>query len=156
MKNDYLCGMKKHIAFFILLMVLAFQGCEKYPENPNAPNAIINITINLSDPQYYDLRFDGGFMYLTSDPTSTSRGIIVYRVIDEFRAYDRLPPNNPDACSDSQGNTTRLVVETPFVIDNCNNIKYNILNGYIFEGDGVYGLYRYRTSFDGVTLRIFN
>lgn len=148
--------MKTRIAILIFLFVAAFQSCEKYPENPNAPNAIINIKINLSDPKYYDLRFDGGFMYLTSDPESTSRGIIVYRVIDEFRAYDRLPPNNPDACLDDHGNTTRLVVDVPFVIDNCNNIKYNILNGYIFEGDGVYGLYRYRTSFDGATLRIFN
>ena len=154
-KKIYLCRMKKNLVFLMLLLVAPFQGCKEYPENPNGLTAIINITINLSDPRYYDLRFDGGFMYLTSDIESNSRGIIVYRVMDEFRAYDRLPPNNPD-CINANGNLIRLTVDVPFVVDECNNIRYDILNGYVFDGDGVYGLYRYRTSFDGATLRIYN
>ena len=174
-KNKYLCDMKKLIAIVILLIVVASNGCNKYPINPNYPNAYVDITINLNDYQYYDLRFDGGYMYLTpeiypnsSQPETNSRGIIVYRVIDEFRAYDRLPPNYPNACTDSEGNTIRLVVESPYVVDHCNNAYYNILNGNIivdelhgmvptFSTDTiVYPLIQYETTFDGVTLRIRN
>ncbi len=156
-KNNYICGMKnKRTLLLILLLTASLQGCKDVHENPNYPNAIINITINLNQIDYYDLRVVSGYTYLTSDPMSTSRGLIVYRLSqDEFRAYDRLPPNNPD-CRDNNGNLTRLVVDFPFVVDNCNDIKYNIINGDIFEGDGIYPLIQYRTSFDGYEVHIFN
>lgn len=150
--------MKKTLV--ILLMLLSpvlFHGCKETLVNPNYPNAIIDVTINLNQSSYFDLRFVSGFMYLTSDYESSSRGLIVYRLSqDEFRAYDRLPPNKPNACCDSDGNCTRLVVDFPFVIDNCNDIKYNIINGDIFEGDGIYPLIQYHTSFNGYELRIYN
>ena len=150
--------MKKTIV--ILLMLLSpvlFHGCKETLVNPNYPNAIIDVTINLNQSSYFDLRFVSGFMYLTSDYESSSRGLIVYRLSqDEFRAYDRLPPNKPNACCDSEGNCTRLVVDFPFVIDNCNDIKYNIINGDIFEGEGIYPLIQYHTSFNGYELRIYN
>jgi hypothetical protein len=92
---------------------------------------------------------------------SNSRGLIVYRQSDtEFLAYDRMPPNEPDACTDSHGNTTRLVVDFPFVVDRCNNAYYNILNGQIIvaepdqipnfptDGTPIYPLIQYHTTFD--------
>ena len=168
--------MKKAVAILILISSLVIQGCNKYPINPNYPDAYVDITINLNDYRYYALRFDGGYMYLTPDiypnssqPETSSRGIIVYRIIDEFRAYDRLPPNYPNACTDSEGNTTRLVGESLYVVDQCNNAYYNILNGALevneefgmvptFPTDSVavYPLIQYATSFDGTTLRIRN
>lgn len=149
--------MKRTINIFIfLLLAILLSGCRDPHENPYYPNAIIDITINLNKIDYYDLRVVSGFTYLTSDPMSTSRGIIVYRLSeDEFRAYDRLPPNNPN-CHDDNGNLTRLVVDFPFVVDNCNEIKYNIINGDLFEGDGVYPLIQYHTSFNGYEVHIFN
>ena len=86
----------------------------------------------------------------------------------EFLAYDRIPPNDPDACTDNHGNTTRLVVDFPFVVDRCNNAYYNILNGELivrvpdmvpnFPTDGtvIYPLIQYHTSFDGRELIINN
>ena len=147
-KNKYFCHMKKTMIIVSAIMVAGlFHGCIGTIENPNAPHAVINFTISLTDPRYYDLRFDGGFMYLKSDELSNSRGIIIYRLMDEFLAYDRLPPNKPNACC--HGDTcSRLMVDVPFVIDNCNGIKYNILNGEIFEGDGIYPLFRYHTSYN--------
>ena len=149
--------MKKSIALLTLFLTVAFHSCEGIPENPNYPNAIVDFTINLNQNSYYELRVVSGFVYLTSDPESTSRGIILYRLSqDEFRAYDRLPPNKPNACCDEQGNCTRLVVDFPFVVDNCNNIKYNIINGDIFEGDGVYPLIQYHTTFNGYEVHVYN
>ena len=162
--------MKRTLKYFVLaLLPLFFFGCNQAPENPNAPQAYINFTIYPNNLQYQDLNWVGGYMYLTSEAESTSRGIIVYRMSQtEFLAYDRIPPNYPNACTDSQGNTTRLVVESPFVVDHCNNAYYNILTGEIiidethdmvpsFVGDDViYPLIQYHTSYDGSQLTIYN
>lgn len=150
--------MKKIITLFVTLTTaLVMSGCKEHLVNPNYPTGIINFTIYPNSLHYSDLNTVSGYMYLTSDPESTSRGIIVYRLYqDEFLAYDRLPPNEPNACCDSQGNCTRLVVDFPFVVDHCNNIKYNIINGSIFEGDGIYPLIQYHTSYDGNELHIYN
>ena len=156
-----------------LLILLGLQpllnGCTPSPQNPNRPILPAPITIYPNSLQYQELNFVSGWLYITSDVESTSRGIIVYRQSDtEFLAYDRLPPNEPDACTDSQGNTTRLVVDFPFVVDGCNNAYYNILNGQIiirepdmipsFPTDGapVYNLIQYHTTFDGSKLTIYN
>ena len=162
--------MKKAIAFLFLSCVAAFQGCGKYPVNPYYPNAIINFTIYPNSLHEYELNTVSGYKYYTSDPLSTSRGIIVFRKSwDEFLAYDRLPPNHPYACCDDDGNCTRLVVEDGvFVVDRCNNAYYNILNGQIIvaepdkipnfptDGTTIYPLIQYRTTFDGNVLTISN
>ena len=67
------------------------------------------------------------------------------------------------------GNTTRLVVEFPYVVDHCNNAYYNILNGQIIvneefdmipnfptEGTVVYPLIQYHTQYDGNKLTVYN
>ena len=162
--------MKRIFKYMILALVpVLFYGCRQIPENPNAPHAYINFTIYPNTIRYQELNVVSGWMYLTSEVESSSRGIIVYRMSqDEFLAYDRLPPNYPNACTDSHGNTTRLVVDFPFVIDHCNNAYYNILNGEIiideehdmvpnFAGDEyIYPLIQYHTSYDGSRLTIYN
>lgn len=157
-----------HLLILIALLTL-LHGCKEYPQNPVRPVLPYLITIYPNSMQYYGLNFISGWMYITSDVESTSRGIIVYRQSEnEFLAFDRLPPNEPDACTDSQGNTTRLVVDFPFVVDHCNNAYYNILNGQIiiaepdkipdFPTDGVvvFPLVQYHTNYDGVKLTISN
>ena len=155
---------------FCITLILGMQGCEHYPENPNRPTVSFSFSIYPNSIQYQELNVTSGWIYLTSEVESTSRGIIVYRQSEnEFLAYDRLPPNEPDACTDSQGNTTRLVVDFPFVVDHCNNAYYNILNGQIiineqydmipnFPTDGtvVYPLIQYHTTYDGNKLTVYN
>ena len=162
----------------ILIVLLPFlHGCEKYPENPYRPVLPNPITIYPNSTHYHDPStgynhslinlFD--WVYITADIESTSRGIIVFRYTDnEFFAFDRMPPNEPDACTDTQGNTTRLVVDYPFVVDRCNNAYYNIMNGQLiirepdmipdFPTDGtmIYPLIQYHTTFDGYKLVISN
>ena len=161
---------RTRLQLLILIALLPFlHGCEKTPENPNRPILPTPITIYPNTMQYQDLNFVSGWAYITSDVESTSRGIIVYRMSDtEFMAYDRLPPNEPDACTDSQGNTTRMVVDFPFVVDHCNNAYYNILNGQIIirepdmvpnfptDGTTIYPLIQYHTTYDGSRLTICN
>ncbi len=167
---------KLHLLILIALLPL-LHGCQKYPENPNRPLLPYPVTVYISDAhfvdpstdQYHDLNNIFDWVYINSEIESSSRGIIVFRNNDnEFLAYDRMPPNEPNACTDSQGNTTRLVVDFPFVVDRCNNAYYNILNGQIiirepdmvpnFPTDGtvVYPLIQYHTNYDGSKLTITN
>lgn len=163
MKNRVL-----HLLILIATLTTVF-GCKKGTENPNRPSTPFSITIYPNTLQYQELNTVSGWIYLTPDAESTSRGIIVYRKSEnEFLAYDRLPPNEPDACTDSLGNTTRLVVDFPFVVDHCNNAYYNILNGQIIvaepdmvplfptTGAIVYPLIQYYTKYDGQKLIIYN
>ncbi len=167
----YFAMMKKRILHLLILIALlaGFHGCQKYPENPNRPSMPFSFSIYPNTIQYQEINFVSGWIYLTSEVESTSRGIIVYRQSDnEFLAYDRLPPNEPNACTDSQGHTTRLVVDFPFVVDRCNNAYYNILNGQIIvaepdmipnfptEGVPVYPLIQYHTKYDGHKLTVYN
>ena len=154
----------------ILIALLPFlQGCRQSPQNPNRPILPYPISLYPNTMQYQALNTVSGWIYITSDVESTSRGIIVYRMSDtEFLAFDRMPPNEPDACTDSHGNTTRLVVDFPFVVDQCNNAYYNILNGQIIirvpdmipnvptDGTVVYPLIQYHTNYDGSKLTITN
>ena len=162
--------MKRIGIFFLLALVpMAWQGCEHFPQNPNRPHAYINFTIYPNTIEHQALNVVSGWEYLTSDPNSDSRGIIVYRMSEsEFLAYDRIPPNFPDACTQSDGTTTRLIVDFPFVVDHCNNAYYNILNGQIIvaepdmipnfptEGEVVFPLIQYSTMYDGNKLTVTN
>lgn len=130
-------------------------SCHSEWENPNRLTAIVDFTIYPNSIREYELNRPGGFKYYSSDPESNSRGILVYRVdMTEFRVWDRLPPNNPNACCNDEGECSRLVADGLFVLDNCNNITYNILDGTVFEGEGRYRLYPYTYMFDGTALRI--
>lgn len=148
--------MKKTAIIGLLLVVLtSLSGCHSAWENPNRLTAVVDFTIYPNTAREYELNQPGGFKYYTSDPESNSRGIIVYRVdMYEFRVWDRLPPNKPNTCCTEEGECSRLVADGLFVLDNCNNITYNILDGTVFEGDGQYRLYPYKFVYDGSALRI--
>ncbi len=159
---------KTYPLLLAVALLFALHGCHSYPENPNRPTTPFRFTINPNSLQYQELNVVSGWIYLSSEVESTSRGIIVYRQSEtEFLAYDRLPPNYPDACTDSQGNTKRLVVDFPFVVDNCNNAYYNILNGQLivseefgmipsFPTEDAYPLIQYYTTYDGSKLTVYN
>ena len=107
-----------------IILCLLVSSCDKDSENPNTPSVYINIKINPNSTMYQELNTVSGWMYLTA--TTPSRGIIVYRYsMNEFIAYERTPPNEPDNCCDENGNCSRLVVDFPFVVDKCNdNLQY--------------------------------
>ncbi len=138
----------KHLKYLAILAILAFMACDT--KNNGLKDVDINITINPNTLQYQELNTVGGWMYLTA--REPSRGLIVYRYsFDEFRAYDRTPPFQPDEC----GENTRLIVKDFFIVDECHNFKYNIIDGSLIQGEGRM-LYYYNTAYDGVALRIWN
>ena len=137
------------MVFFAALTALFTVSCNSKPENPNSPEISINFTIYPNSIEYQELNTVGGWMYVTAP--LPSYGIIIYRYnLDEFRAYERMAPNEPHACPDN-----RLYVDLPFVVDSCLNYRYSILDGSLIEGTG-YGLTQYFTQFDGTALRVYN
>lgn len=131
-----------------------FSSCSSRPANPNEPKVDINFTISISPINDYNrLSVISGWMYVSA--REPSRGIILYRYSqDEIKAYERMPPNNPDAC----GEPNALIVDDnyPFVVDGCTDFKYSILDGGIIEGGQGYPMIQYSTQFDGTNLRVYN
>ncbi len=156
--------MKKILILFVSVVLLGAVSCNKGVVNPNVPVVSIDITIDPNSTLFFDLNVAGGWTYLNGKPgvyiPPGSRGIIVYRMdMNTFLAYERTPPNEPDKCCNSETNIcTALIVgdNYPFVVDTCNDNKYNILDGSLFEGEGSFPLIRYRADYDGVTLHIYN
>ncbi len=149
-------NMTKRLILLLLTTAIAFllHGCGDRNVNPNIPKVHIDFEIWPDSPRFHELNTISGYMYLTSE--YPSRGIIVYRMWqNEFKAYDRIPPNEPNACCNGDS-CSRMVVDFPFIVDKCNHIKYNIMDGSIVEGVGVYPLIEYYTEYDGSKLRIHN
>ncbi|MBO7287855.1 MAG: hypothetical protein J6U85_06460 [Bacteroidales bacterium] len=142
--------MKKFLV--ILVFFLGFNSCIDTPYNPNTPDVYINFEIYPNSTMYYELNTIAGWMYVNAP--WPSRGIIIFRhPSGEFKAYERQSPNEPDYC----GESSRLIVDSPFVVDTCLDVKYSILDGSIITpGYNGYPLIEYRTQYDGHTLRVFN
>lgn len=136
----------------ILIFLLGVISCDNTPYNPNIPNVHINFSIEPNSIFYQELNTVSGYLEVTAP--WPSRGIIIYRYsLDEFKAYERQSPNDPNHC----GENSRLIVEFPFVVDTCLDVKYSILDGSIFtQGYMGYPLIEYRTQYDGRILRVFN
>ena len=136
----------------ILTFLLVAVSCDDTPHNPNVPNVYINFSIEPNSMFYQELNTVSGYLEVTAP--WPSRGIIIYRYsLDEFKAYERQSPNDPNHC----GENSRLIVEFPFVVDTCLDVKYSILDGSIFtQGYMGYPLIEYRTQYDGRILRVFN
>jgi hypothetical protein len=146
------------IAFFSSVFLAG--SCNKKSDNPIDPHAYIRIDIDPNSTFFQGLNTVGGWIYMKNgDQGATigqgSRGVIIYRETQtEFKAYDRLPPNNPDKC----GNTTQLKVGKyfPFAKDECTGNTYQLLDGSLFEGDGRYPMIQYHAVYDGNLLHVFN
>ncbi len=132
-----------------------WTGCQKEAYTP-LPFVEVNIQIFPNSTQYFNLNSIGGFEYLTAN--SPSRGIIVYRINqEEFVAFERTCPHDPDACCTEAGCARLVVEENSFMIsDSCCGSLYLILDGSNISGPSQYPLKQYHTSYDGTTLHIFD
>ena len=137
--------MKKKV--FIILLTITF-ACKKSTDQ--IPPASVDFYIYLTQPDFQTLNTVGNFVYVTGGV----KGIIVYhKTIDEFTAYERSCPYDP--------NTSSAIVSVDssglgLVDYNCGS-KYNILDGSIVNGPTSYPLRQYYCEYDGVSsLHIHN
>lgn len=150
--------MKNKLIYLFLGIMILFgllsTRCAK--EDDPLPWAVVNIHIEPNSTLYINLNTVGGYEYLTAN--YPSRGIIVYRIsTNDFMAFERTCPHDPDACCDEDG-CARLIVEPDGIIikDECCESQYLILDGSNVTGPSVKPLKQYRTAYDGKTLHIYN
>ncbi len=154
-----------HKWLFIVPMFFVglFWSCNKDNVNPDIPHVVINLTLDPNSTVFQELNTVGGWLYLDEVPGMYiplgSRGIIVYRNdINDFKAYERQPPNDPYACCDANRlNCGKLVIDDyPMVTDTCTGNQYLIYDGNLFQGTGRYPLIEYYAVYDGALLHIYN
>lgn len=140
--------MKIHFIPLLILFFLLF-GCKK--RKNVVPNIPFDITINLNLPSYQVLNGVSGWAYVNGG----SRGIIVYRRnIDEFVAFDRHSPKDPEGnCHTPLFPTQENFLQLK---DTCSGALFSLYDGSPISGaEG--GLRQYQTVFNGSDqLRIFN
>jgi hypothetical protein len=140
----------KFVIFFLGILLLISSSCNKNGTNP-VPNIPFDITIDINLPSYSNLFGVGGWAYVNGG----SRGIIVYRrAIDEFVAFDRHSPTDPEGTCflplfpDSE-NFLQLN-------DTCSAATFSLYDGSPIS-NSQFGLRQYRTVFNGTNLlRIYN
>jgi hypothetical protein len=148
----------------LALILIIAPACNKGSVNPNIPRVVINVTINPNSTIYQQLNTPGGWLYLDEQPgiyiPYGSRGVIVYRLsMNEFKAYERQSPDYPfQCCEETKQNCPKLVVggNYPFAKDTCNGNLYQLLDGSLFDGDGIYPMIEYNAMYDGSVLHVFN
>ncbi len=140
----------KFVLFLVISIVLLSASCNKNGTNP-VPNIPFDITIDINLPSYSNLSGVGGWTYVNGG----SRGIIVYRrAIDEFVAFDRHSPADPEGTCflplfPDNDNFLQLK-------DTCNNATFSLYDGSPIS-NSQFGLRQYRTVFNGTDLlRIYN
>lgn len=142
--------MKLRFILFLTLAVSIITACNKSNSHP-VPNIPFDFTIDITLPSYSALMGVGGFTYVTGG----SRGIIVYRrSIDEFVAFDRHSPQDPEgSCA-----LPLYPDEENFLIliDSCSSARFSLYDGSAIS-DSEFGLRQYQTVFNGTNiLRIYN
>lgn len=133
----------KILFFFILLF---FASCEGY-KHPTFPKIGVNFWVYPNDVANIDLNYIGGHMYFTGG----INGVVVYRLSDySFTAFDRACPYDWEL-SDSW-----IWVEPDGITLKCVKCgsTFNILDGGVIFGPSEFSLKPYRTTYDGMRLRV--
>ena len=137
-------------SLFLFLVLIIASSCLKNNQNP-VPSIPFDITIDINLPSYYQLQGVGSWTYVNGG----SRGIIVYRrTIDEFVAFDRHSPMDPNGTCflplfPEQDNFLQLK-------DICSSAQFSLYDGGPISGSQ-FGLRQYATQFNGSNLlRIYN
>ena len=130
-------------------------ACTKADDQPVIPYAPVNLSLNLTDQQYVNLRSDNGAVSLpVKGPAGTGgvKGVVVVRLgAGNYLAFERNCPYRPyDACATVSLDRSRL-----FLRDSCCNSQFD-LRGQITGGPTSRPLKQYSTSLQGNLLSVIN
>ena len=135
--------------FVIVSFVFSISECKK--DNSSIPNVAVDFYIYLSQPSSAPLNSPGNWI-----PSSGGvKGIIVYRrSVDEFAAYERDCPYDPNASN------ARIDVDSSNIIAvdrNCGS-KFNLLDNTILNGPATRSLKTYHADYDAsaATVHVYN
>lgn len=133
----------------IMVFIISISECKK--DNSTIPNVSVDFYVYLSQPSASNLNVPGG--WISTD--GGVRGIIVYRkTIDEFAAYERTCPYDPNVSN------ARVEVDSSNVIavDHACGSKFNLVDNTIVNGPSTRSLKTYRADYDvsAATVHVYN
>lgn len=152
MRKNLSISFKKKCLYGVLLFILI--GCSKddLERNPFLPAMRFSIPINLSLPQYDNLRFAGGSILL---PNYGHKGIIIFNLNgNSYLAWEASCPNHlPSDCSQTQ--IVGVLAEC-----SCEDYQYSLATGQLLnpaEGQSeIYSMVMYQAILRGNTLELSN
>lgn len=140
--------MKKLLSILLTAIgIFSFSSCER--TNYGIPLVTVNEIIYVNNPQNIDISVAGGWIYYPAG----SRGLIIYRYSnDEFRAYERHSPYQPDVeCDPVYVDNSDIIVQDP-----CSDSEWVLVDGSVVKGPASLPLKQYQTTFDGSALYVYN
>ncbi|TAL79506.1 MAG: hypothetical protein EPN88_01690 [Bacteroidetes bacterium] len=151
------------IIFFLIYMAFTAVQSSCTKKNDVIPDVIVDFTLDINDPQFVNLNALGGSAIINPNTNNwpyaagfDGNGIIVYRGVDEFLAYDRTCPHDYSV----NGLSIRVNISPTSSIDavcpKCGTTYSLSANGTPSSGVGRYPLKNYRTNFDGRYVRVWN
>jgi hypothetical protein len=155
--------LKSKIIYFLIALLIAFSvaGCKK-SNNDVIPDVYIDFTINLSDPEFFDLNAIGNSRIVTSSTNNwgqpaagfAGNGIIVYRsTMDEFNAFDGTCPHDFAV----NGKNIKLKIDGIFAVCPECGTSYALPSfGTPYSGIGKYPLKNYKTYFNGQFVHVWH
>ena len=152
MQKNLSIGFKKKCLYGVMLFILIGCSNDALERNPFLPAMRFSIPINLSLPQYDNLRFTGGAILL---PNYGHKGIIVFNLNgNSYLAWEASCPNHlPSDCSQTQ--ITGVLAQC-----SCEDYQYSLATGQLLnpaEGQSeIYSMVMYQAILRGNTLELSN
>lgn len=127
----------------LLGCLLMTVSCDRCKNNQLLPVINFSYTININEPDYFDLSVVTGFLYFDAGNVK----LIIYRnAVDEFMVYDARSTYNPsDPC------ICRVSDDHVFIEDPCSDSKWLLTDGSIANGPAGQSLIVYDYTFDPAT-----
>mgnify|MGYP000185353978 FL=1 len=138
----------KHV---LILIVILICSCSKNEinRNPYLQNISFEKTINLNLPQYDDLNYNGGAVYLNSGGI---KGLILFNFSNQIFAWEASCPNQyPSSCS-------TMKIDGVQTVCNCDDYKYSLATGQLLSTSETnsYPMKLYFSEKNGNSVRISN
>jgi nitrite reductase/ring-hydroxylating ferredoxin subunit len=132
----------------ILITILCLGACNK--DNNEFPQASVNLYLYPNNIEYNGLHIPGNSAKIEGG----INGILIFHdFFDNYIAYDRACTNNPlSTCEQIDIDNE----QTSNLKCSCCESEFFIFDGAVIKGPAQQALYRYQTTFDGLTLRVFN
>jgi hypothetical protein len=133
----------KKIVLVIFGFLLFNVSCDRCKNNQLLPVINFSYTININEPDYFDLSVITGFLYFDAGNVK----LIIYRsALDEFKVYDARSTYNPtDPC------ICRVSDDHVFIEDPCSESKWLLSDGSLNNGPAAQSLLTYDYTFDPAT-----
>ena len=90
--------------------------------NPFLPNFPVNLTINLTLPQYSNLQFPSNSVYVNNG-VSGIRGVIIFNNGTSYSAFDAACPNQ------SLSDCSTMTISGTKAICDCDSAEYSLFSG---------------------------